>query len=63
MQTAIDAIEEGHDDGGAPKKKPFRGYIPGKRRYFYGLRIHLVVSGAGEPAEFSLAAPRVRSLR
>lgn len=34
----------------------FRGYIPSKRRYFYGLRAHLVVTGAGEPVEFSLAA-------
>jgi hypothetical protein len=34
----------------------FRGYIPSKRRYFYGLRVHLVVSGSGEPVEFSLAA-------
>jgi len=34
----------------------FRGYIASKRRYFYGLRIHLVVTGAGEPVEFSLAA-------
>jgi len=34
----------------------FRGYIPSKRRYFYGLRVHLVVSGAGEPVEFSLEA-------
>ena len=34
----------------------FRGYIPSKRRYFYGLRVHLVVSAAGEPVEFSLAA-------
>lgn len=34
----------------------FRGYIPSKRRYFYGLRVHLVVSGAGEPVEFALAA-------
>jgi hypothetical protein len=33
-----------------------RGYIPSKRRYFYGLRVHLVVSGAGEPVEFSLEA-------
>jgi hypothetical protein len=33
----------------------FRGYIPSKRRYFYGLRVHLVVTGAGEPVEFSLA--------
>lgn len=36
--------------------KTFRGYIPSKRRYFYGLRVHLVVSGSGEPVEFSLAA-------
>jgi hypothetical protein len=33
----------------------FRGYISSKRRYFYGLRVHLVVTGAGEPVEFSLA--------
>jgi Transposase DDE domain len=46
--------EEGHDD--TPKRKSFRGYIASKRRYFYGLRVHLVVTGAGEPVEFSLAA-------
>lgn len=34
----------------------FRGYIASKRRYFYGLRVHLVVNGAGEPVEFSVAA-------
>ena len=34
----------------------FRGYVASKRRYFYGLRVHLVVSGAGDPVEFSLAA-------
>jgi hypothetical protein len=34
----------------------FRGYLCSKRRYFYGLRVHLVVSGRGEPVEFSLAA-------
>jgi len=50
--------EEGHD--GTPKnKKPFRGYIASKRRYFYGLRVHLVVTGAGEPVEFALAAGSV----
>ena len=40
--------EEGHDDD-TPKKKSFRGYIASKRRYFYGLGVHLVVTGAGEP--------------
>jgi hypothetical protein len=50
-------LEEGYDDDDAtPKKKSFRGYIPSKRRYFYGLRVHLVVTGAGEPVEFALAA-------
>jgi Transposase DDE domain len=34
----------------------FRGYIPSKRRYFYALRVHLVLSGAGEPVEFALEA-------
>jgi len=50
-------LEEGCDDDGPPKKKKsFRGYIASKQRYFYGLRVHLVVTGAGEPVEFSLAA-------
>ena len=34
----------------------FRGYIASKRRYFYGLQVHLVVTEAGEPVEFALAA-------
>ncbi len=36
--------------------KAFRGYIASKRRYFYGLRVHLVVSSKGEPVEFSSLA-------
>ncbi len=32
----------------------YRGYIPSKRRYFYGLRLHLVVTAGGEPVEFFL---------
>jgi hypothetical protein len=36
--------------------RAFRGYIVSKRRYFYGLRVHLVTTGAGEPVEFCLAA-------
>ncbi len=35
--------------------KVFRGYMASKRRYFYGLRVHLVVTGKGEPVEFYLA--------
>jgi hypothetical protein len=34
----------------------FRGYFCSKRCYFYGLRVHLMVSDRGEPVEFSLAA-------
>lgn len=36
-------------------EEAFRGYVASKRRYFYGLWVHLLVSGAGEPVEFSVA--------
>jgi hypothetical protein len=29
----------------------FRGYIPSKKRYFYGLKIHLMVTKDGQPVE------------
>lgn len=32
----------------------YRGYVPSKRRYFYGLRLHLMVTATGEPVEFFL---------
>lgn len=32
----------------------YRGYVPSKRRYFYGLRLHLLVTGTGEPVELFL---------
>jgi hypothetical protein len=32
----------------------YRGYLPSKRRYFYGLRLHLVVTAAGQPVELFL---------
>ena len=32
----------------------FRGYIASKKRYFYGLRIHILVTDQGEPVEFFL---------
>jgi hypothetical protein len=35
----------------------FRDYIVSKRRYFYGLRVHLVVGGRGEPVELGLDLP------
>jgi hypothetical protein len=31
-----------------------RGYLPSKKRYFYGLKIHLLITKAGQPVEFFL---------
>ena len=45
-----------HEEEASERKESFRGHIASKRRYFYGLRVHSVVTGAGEPVEFSLAA-------
>lgn len=33
----------------------YRGYVASKRRYFFGLRIHLLVTATGHPVEFGLA--------
>jgi len=33
----------------------YRGYLASKRRYFFGLRIHLLVTVTGHPVEFVLA--------
>jgi hypothetical protein len=38
-----------------PDKEEFRGHIASKRRYFFGLRVHLLITGRGEPVEFVLA--------
>jgi len=32
----------------------FRGYIASKRRYFFGLRVHMIVTAGGQPVEFLL---------
>jgi hypothetical protein len=32
----------------------YRGYIPSKKRYFYGVKVHLLVTAAGQPVEFFL---------
>lgn len=36
----------------------YRGYIASKRRYFYGLRLHLVITTDGQPLEFFLTPGR-----
>lgn len=33
----------------------FRGYVASKRRYFYGLRVPLLITASGRPVEFALA--------
>lgn len=32
----------------------YRGYVASKRRYFYGLRVHMLVTASGAPIEFLL---------
>ncbi len=39
----------------APKGEGFRGYIASKKRYFYGLKVHLLVTTTGLPVEVMLA--------
>ena len=39
----------------AKKGEGFRGYIASKKRYFYGLKVHLLVTTSGLPVEVMLA--------
>lgn len=32
----------------------YRGYVASKRRFFYGLRLHLLITATGQPVEFFL---------
>jgi Transposase DDE domain len=36
------------------QEKQFRGYQASKRRYFYGLKLHMMVTANGQPVEFFL---------
>ncbi len=36
------------------RSEEYRGYIASKKRYFYGLKIHLMVTKEGKPVEFFL---------
>ena len=38
------------------QEETYRGYCAAKKEYFYGLRIHLLVTAEGQPVEFVLAA-------
>lgn len=37
------------------RSEDYRGYQASKKRYFYGLKIHLLVTQAGQPVEFFLS--------
>jgi hypothetical protein len=45
IRISRSSIYEGED---------YRGYIASKKRYFYGLRVHIVVTKTGKPVEFVL---------
>ena len=36
------------------REKAYRGYLASKKRYFYGLKLHLLVTATGQPVEFFL---------
>ena len=40
----------------------FRGYSANKRRYYYGLKVHLVVTASGKPVEFLLTPGSVADM-
>lgn len=39
----------------ADQREAFRGYIASKKRFFYGLRAHVVVTASGQPVDVVLA--------
>ena len=45
------------------RDETYRGYQASKRRYFYGLKIHLMVTSAGQPVECVLTPGSVLRLR
>ena len=45
------------------KDEKYRGYIASKKRYFYGLRVHIVITKTGEPVEFILAPGAMNDCR
>lgn len=36
-------------------REAYRGYKPSKKRYFYGLKVHILVTETGQPVEFLLS--------
>jgi hypothetical protein len=44
------------------KEEKYRGYIASKRRYFYGIKVHLLVTASGRPVEVTFAPGSVSDL-
>jgi hypothetical protein len=44
-------------------QETYRGCIASKRRFFFGLKVHLLVTGQGEPVEFVLAPGSVADIK
>lgn len=44
------------------RDESFRGYIASKRRYFYGLRVHVLITAHGVPVEFTLTPGAIADL-
>lgn len=45
------------------REEKYRGYTASKRRYFYGVKIHLLGTAKGEPVEFFLTPGAVNDVR
>ncbi|MDF2440511.1 MAG: hypothetical protein JWN98_1495 [Abditibacteriota bacterium] len=39
-----------------PEKESYRGCVASKHRFFFGLKVHLVVTGRGKPIEFVITS-------
>jgi len=44
------------------RSKDFRGYCASKRRYFYGLKLHMVVTAGGKPVDLVLTPGSVADM-
>jgi hypothetical protein len=45
------------------RSEDFRGYIASKKRYFYGIRVHLLATPAGIPVEFAFLPGEANDVR
>ena len=45
------------------RSEAYRGRISSKRRFFYGLRVHMVITKTGQPVEFVLAPGSAADIR